>query len=93
MDTFLDTSLRNWRIGDAFDQYDEQWERKHLLGEGAFGEVWKEECHIPRPGGTPLIEVRAVKRINKEQAGFFRASHRELHALSTFSAKKDPRVS
>ncbi|EGO57475.1 hypothetical protein NEUTE1DRAFT_41361 [Neurospora tetrasperma FGSC 2508] len=102
MESFLEAPLKDWRIGSAFDEHHpnaklrhhavpggafEQWRPIHLLGEGTFGEVYKEKCeHGFFPG-----KLRAVKRISKEQAGFLKSSQRELQALATFSKKNDPR--
>lgn len=91
--------LRDWKIGITGPPYNsnywirkkegekpfEFWCHEKLLGKGGFGEVWRAVC---RQGEENHGQVRAVKKISKKQAGFLKASQREVQALTTFSKKK-----
>ena len=59
-----------------------KWTRTYCLGEGVFGEVWKEVSDRPdAPYGT-----RAVKIIKKDRMRRFQVDYRkELLALTKFS--------
>jgi hypothetical protein len=59
-----------------------QWKRMESIGEGSFGQVWR-ELH-GQPGGTE--EVRAVKVIEKNRMRACRVDFKkELLALAKFS--------
>ena len=58
------------------------WERKKLLGQGAFGEVWQEECK-DKHGDW---HYRAIKVCSKRKMQAAQVDYRrELSALAAFS--------
>ncbi|KAH7131079.1 kinase-like domain-containing protein [Dactylonectria macrodidyma] len=64
---------------------EETWKRKRILGRGAYGTVWLEECIAssgPRHGESDL---RAIKEIHKRPHVSTSEFHRELEAIAKFS--------
>ncbi|KAK7910735.1 hypothetical protein PG985_013216 [Apiospora marii] len=91
------SSLVDWRIATEFlpggshlhygqGSSIELWQRPEnsFLGEGTYGEVWKEQC-VSSPQGEG--KVRAVKKIPK---GRQKVTERELRAMAAFSTPSDP---
>jgi len=68
---------------------EEIWERKHTLGQGAFGTVWLEECITGAgsagAGRDPKAALRAVKVVRKTPDVSVSELYRELEALAKFS--------
>jgi len=76
-DTKLDTVFKKDCTIHLIDRKKHKWKANQELGQGAFGVVWLEKL----VGGGDA-DVRAVKKINKEDAKNY---NRELHAIAKFS--------
>jgi hypothetical protein len=64
------------------EKIQKQWKRTERVGEGAFGQVWR-ELHRRQDGHQ---EVRAVKVIEKQRMRQYNVDFKkELLALATFS--------
>jgi hypothetical protein len=93
----LDVRLSGNHVIHVFDDPDpdskrrmvyreEHWLRKSLLGRGAFGDVWLQEC----TNGGSSNRYRAVKRISVGQRAQIRPELyvRELEAVVKFSHRR-----
>ncbi|KAI4929126.1 hypothetical protein J4E85_005751 [Alternaria conjuncta] len=76
-DTKLDTVFKKDYTIHLIDRKKHKWKANQELGQGAFGVVWLEKLVGGGDG-----DVRAVKKINKEDAKNY---NRELHAIAKFS--------
>ena len=75
-------SYRLNRARDVQEKVETKWKRMESIGEGAFGQVWR-ELHY-QPDGTQ--NVRAVKRIGKQRMKAYNIDvKKELLALAKFS--------
>jgi hypothetical protein len=64
------------------EKIEKQWKRTECVGEGAFGQVWR-ELHCRQDGHQ---EVRAVKVIEKRRMRQYNVDYKkELLALAKFS--------
>lgn len=88
MDALKDSPIWGWKLETFYDKKGqrrhqrasgyEYWRSEELIGNGAFGGVWRERC-VSGPSHNAL---RAVKHLHKRQV---KMSKRELAALVTFS--------
>lgn len=83
-DSFCHKFRQRDTSGQIIDVF-ETWTRKELLGHGAYGTVWLEECQKPALENGP--HVRAVKVIPKGSRAFA-GYDRELLAIAKFSHAK-----
>lgn len=68
---------------------EEKWTATQMIGRGAFGEVWKQECAPDAPAAVTGTRIRAVKSINKKLTEDLGVDFKkELIALSKFSKEE-----
>lgn len=90
-----DTTVHRFTSRDASGRrikHQEKWKIEKHLGQGSYGQVWKESCVSDEATGD-AAKVRAVKMIRKPQQkskGF--EYNRELEAIAKFSHTKVSRV-
>jgi hypothetical protein len=77
--------------GGARERIEEKWMRMEVIGEGAFGEVWREAHEQQQLGKGP--RVRAVKCIPKRRMEAWNVDFKkELLAMAKFSKDKVSRT-
>jgi hypothetical protein len=71
------------------ERIEKQWKRMESIGEGAFGQVWRELHH--RQDGHQ--EIRAVKILSKQRIRAYNVDFKkELVALAKFSKPEVPQI-
>ena len=71
------------------ERIEKQWKRMESIGEGTFGQVWR-ELHCQEDG---YREVRAVKAIAKQRIRAYNVDFKkELLALAKFSKPEVPEI-
>ncbi|KAH6987033.1 kinase-like domain-containing protein [Ilyonectria destructans] len=79
--TVVGVSARRRRLNS-----EETWKRKRILGRGAYGTVWLEECIASSGPHHGESHLRAIKEIHKRpHVSSASEFHRELEAIAKFS--------